>query len=185
MCKNIIHIANTMSNLIANKTSEITKILEVLKQSSISSNDYVSSHEPFFRNDSNRQSFQQYNTLFDNEQIPEALNRNIKTIYQLLGDPKKEIYCGLWTIMSVHEALERYKSLCNKGQSNVFDIGYKYGGMGYIDVLSCDLTTHLLFYRLDGGSNDYDRMYNLNQLIKEGSRPYDKFYFSEWFYNCL
>lgn len=185
MCKNIMHIANTMSNLIANKTSEITKILEVLKQSSISSNDYVSSHEPFFRNDSNRQSFQQYNTLFVNEQIPEALNRNIKTIYQLLGDPKKEIYCGLWTIMSVHEALERYKSLCNKGQSNVFDIGYKYGGMGYIHVLSCDLTTHLLFYRLDGGSNDYDRMYNLNQLIKEGSRPYDKFYFSEWFYNCL
>ena len=85
--------------------------------------------------------------------------------------------------MSVDEALERYKSLCNKGQSNVFDIGYKYGGMGYIDVLSCDLTTHLLFYRLDGGSNDYDRLYNLNQLIKEGSRPYDKFYFSEWFYN--
>ena len=142
---NLAYIANIMSNLIANKTSEITRILDVLKLSAISNNDYVSSKEPFFRNDSNCQSFQQYNTLFNNEQIPEGLNRNIKTIYQLLGNPKKEIYCGIWTIMSVDEAVERY--------------------------------------RLDGGSNDYDRLYNLNQLIKVGSRPYDKFYFSEWFYN--
>ena len=174
-----------MSNLIANKTSEINKILEVLKKSSISSNDYVSSREPFYSNDSNSIPFQQYNMLYINEQaqIPEGLNRNIKTVYQLFGNPKKEIYCGLWTIMSFDEALQRYKFLCSNGQSNVFDIGYKYGGMGYIDVLSCDLTSHLLFYRLDGGSNDYDRLYNLNQLIKEGSRPYDKFYFSTWFYN--
>ena len=121
--------------------------------------------------------------LFINAQIPEGLNRNIKVIYQLLGHQKKEIYYGQWTIMSLDEALQRYKELVNQGQTNVFDIGYKYGGMGYIDVLSCDLTSHLLFYRVDGGSNDYDRLYNLNQLISEGSQPYDKFYFSNWFYN--
>jgi hypothetical protein len=85
--------------------------------------------------------------------------------------------------MSLDEALERYKELVSQGQTNVFDIGYKYGGMGYIDVLSCDLTSHLLFYRVDGGSNDYDRLYNFNKLINEGSQPYDKFYFSTWFYN--
>ena len=174
-----------MSKLIANKTSEVTRILEVLKQSSVSGNDYLSSQEAFFRKDSNSIPFQQYNMLYNNvqAQIPKGLNRNIKTIYELLGNPKKEINCGLWTIMSLDEALERYKFLCSNGQSNVFDIGYKYGGMGYIDVVSCDLTSHLLFYRVDGGSNDYDRLYNLNQLLKEGSRPYDKFYFSDWFYN--
>ncbi len=57
--------------------------------------------------------------------------------------------------------------------------------MGYISVLSCDLTNHLLFYRPDGGSNDYDRQYNFNELIKNGSQPYKKFYFSKWFYNVL
>ena len=172
-----------MSKLIANKTAEIEKIFEVLKTCAVSSNDYVSSNEPFFKNDSTSQPFQQFNMLYVNGQIPEGLNRNIKVIYDLLGHPKKEIYYGPWTIMSVDEALQRYKELTRQGQSNVFDIGYKYGGMGYIDVLSCDLTSNLLFYRVDGGSNDYDRLYNLNQVVKEGSRPYDKFYFSTWFYN--
>ena len=172
-----------MSKLITNKTAEIKKIFEVLKTCAVSSNDYVSSNEPFFKNDSASQPFQQFNMLFINAQIPEGLNRNIKVIYDLLGHQKKEIYYGPWTIMSVDEALQRYKELTRQGQSNVFDIGYKYGGMGYIDVLSCDLTSHLLFYRVDGGSNGYDRLYNLNQLVKEGSRPYDKFYFSTWFYN--
>jgi hypothetical protein len=165
------------------KQSEINKIFEVLKTCSISSTDYVSSKEPFFKNDSTSYPFQQFNMLFINAAIPEGLNRNIKVIYQILGHQKKEIYYGQWTIMSLDEALERYKELVRQGQTNVFDIGYKYGGMGYIDVLSCDLTSHLLFYRLDGGSNDYDRLYNLNQLINEGSQPYDKFYFSTWFYN--
>jgi len=165
------------------KQSEVNKIFEVLKTCAISSNDYVSSKEPFFKNDSTGQPFQQFNMLFNNAAIPEGLNRNIKVIYQILGHQKKEIYYGQWTIMSLDEALQRYNELVRQGQTNVFDIGYKYGGMGYIDVLSCDLTSHLLFYRVDGGSNDYDRLYNLNQLINEGSRPYDKFYFSTWFYN--
>jgi len=165
------------------KSSEIRKILEVLKNASISNSDYVSSREPFFMNCNNCEPFQQYNMLYSGEQIPEGLNRNIKVIYELLGHQRKEIYYGPWTIMSIDEALQRYKELCRQGQTQVFDIGYKYGGMGYIDVLSCDLTSHLLFYRVDGGSNDYDRLYNLNYVISKGSQPYDKFYFSDWFYN--
>ena len=33
-------------------------------------------------------------------------------------------------------------------------------GMGHVEVVSCDLETHLLFYRPDGGSNSYDREAN-------------------------
>jgi len=175
----------SISNLTAKKSKQISKILAVLNNTTISSIDYVSSSEPFFRNDNSAIVFQQYNNLFVDAQIPEGLNRNIKIVYQILGHQEREIYYGQWTIMSLNEALERYKIICAKGQTNVFDIGYKYGGMGYIDVLSCDLTNHLLFYRVDGGSNDYDRQYNLNELIKNGSQPYKKFYFSEWFYNVL
>ena len=53
-----------MSKLIANKTAEVNQILEVLKTCAVSSNDYVSSHEPFFKNDSASQPFQQYNMLY-------------------------------------------------------------------------------------------------------------------------
>ena len=174
-----------MSNLTAKKTKQINKILALLEKATISSNDYVSTKEPFFWRDNNREAFQQFNNLFVDAQIPEGLNNNIKIIYQILRHQKKEIYYGPWTIMSLNEALERYKVICAKGQTNVFDIGYKYDGMGYINVLSCDLTNHLLFYRLDGGSNDYDRQFNYNELIKNGSQPYKKFYFSQWFYNVL
>lgn len=175
-----------MSNLTAKKCKQINKILVVLERATtISSIDYVSSKDPFFRNDNNAIMFQQFNNLFVDAQIPEGLNRNIKMLYQILGHQKREIYYGPWTIMSLNQALERYKIISAKGQTNVFDIGYKYRGMGYINVLSCDLTNHLLFYRLDGGSSDYDRQANLNDLLKKGSAPYEKFYFSEWFYNVL
>ena len=56
---------------------------------------------------------------------------------------------------------------------------------GYITVISCDLKTHLLFYRPDGGSNGYDRQDNYQNLIKNGSHNYQQFFFSKWFYNIL
>lgn len=173
---------NRMNSIMEAKRKQLKQILEVLETCTISTNDYKASKEPFFYSDSNQQPFQQFNNLFDHSQIPEGLNRNIKNIYEILGHPKKEIYIDAWTIMSLDEAIERYNCICGQGQTNVFDIGYKYAGMGYIDVLSCDLTNHLLFYRVDGGSNDYDRVDNLNNLIKNGAHPYKKFYFSDWFY---
>ena len=174
-----------MNDMITAKAKQMKKILEVLEKSTISTNDYMSSNESFFDSDSNQQPFQQFNNLFDQSQIPEGLNRNIKNIYEILGDPKKEIYLDAWTIMSMNEALDRYKVICDKGQSNVFDIGYKYDGMGYVNMVSCDLTNHLLFYRVDGGSNYYDRLASLNNLINNGSQPYKTFYFSDWFYTIL
>ena len=164
------------------QTDLINKLFAQLKKAYISSNDYVTSRQAFFINDTNKQPFQQFNQLFINAQLPEGLNRNIKLIYELLGHQKKEIYYGVWTIMSVKEALERYKELCIKGQRNVFIIGYKYGGLGYIELLCCDLISHLLFYCLAGGSNDHDRQYNEKNLINNGATPYNKFYFSDWFY---
>jgi len=174
-----------MNYSIETRREQMKKILDVLEKCKISTNNYLSSEKPFFYSDTNQQPFQQFNNLFMNDLIPEGLNNNIKNIYEILGDPKKEIYFDVWTIMSLDEALERYNSLSTQGQTNVFDIGYKYAGLGYIDVLSCDLTDHLLFYRVDGGSNDYDRVDNLNNLIKNGSKSYKKFYFSDWFYKVL
>jgi len=169
------------NNFIKNKEKQIKNILSILKKSKISSDNHISSQVPFFSNSNITNIFDiGFNEI--NSDIPESLNRNIKIIYQLLGDNNKEIYIGDWTIMSINEAITRYKNLCDHKQNKVFDIGYRYLGMGHIEMVSCDLDTHLLFYRPDGGSNGWDREINLNNLINEGSSPYKKFYFSQWFY---
>jgi hypothetical protein len=158
----------------------INQILEVLNKGTISTNNYTSSDKPLFMKN-NAESFKQYNNL--KLQIPENVNRNVKLIYEIFGNEQKEIYLDEWTIMSLEEALKRYKEFCAQGQDNVFDIGFRYLGMGHIEIISCDLKSHLLFYRPDGGSNDWDRITNVNELIQKGSTPYDKFHFYKWFYN--
>ena len=82
---------------------------------------------------------------------------NIILIYQIFAQPQKEIYLGEWTILSLEQALEIYKSYCNEGQKNVFDIGYRYIGMGHIVVCSYDPSDGKIFFRRDGGSNGYER----------------------------
>lgn len=181
---------NNQSNNSNNKinkvySNRINKILDVLNKSNISNEKYNSNDKPFFNNDSNKTTFKIEFNNKNIDKLPSSLNRNIINIYNILGNPDKEIYLNDWTIMSLNKVLEIYKSYCDKGQSNVFDIGYTYLGMGYIKVISCDLNTHLLFYRTDGGSNGYDREYNFNELIKNGSSNFEQFFFSSWFFNIF
>lgn len=169
-----------VNDYIIKRRNHLQKILSVLEHSHISEVNYDSSNKAFFSG-SIESAFKMNQKSF--EGIPKSLNRNVQDIYKLLGDPEREIYIGGWTIMSVKNAIERYKELCKLNRTDVFDIGYQYMGMGHIKMISCDLNNHLLFYRPDGGSNAYDREDNLNLLIKDGSKNYTKFYFSEWFYN--
>jgi len=171
--------------VLASQIRNINKILKILEQSKVSCNDYDSTQQPLFTSDSSQNKFTINFQSLSNYNIPETLNRNIILIYKILGDPTKEIYLGEWTIMSLDKALKNYKEYSDNGQHNVFDIGYKYAGMGHITVISCDLKTHLLFYRPDGGSNGYDRQANYQNLIKNGSDNYEQFFFSKWFYNIL
>ena len=78
--------------------------------------------------------------------------------------------------------MKHYQDYCENGQKDIFNIGYRYLGMGHIQVISCDLNSNLLFYRPDGGSNGYDRMENYNEIIQNGSKKYKHFFFSDWFY---
>jgi hypothetical protein len=183
--------SNEISNL-QRKQQTQKKIINVLKNAQISSNNYDSTKKPFFSKDNNVNPFDinidiNVNTdsnLISNK-IPLSLNRNIKFIYKLLNDTKLEIYLGEWTFFSIDKAIEIYDGYCKNGQIKVFDIGYKYMGMGHILVVSCDLDTNLLFFRPDGGSNGYDREDNFNYLIKNGTSPYKnkQIFFSNWFFN--
>ena len=169
--------------LISKKIAQVNKILTVLNKCKISKENHISSNLPFFSQDFNKVNFFANSNRLNRYEIPDRLNRNIKLIFQLLGDGEKEIYIGEWTIMSLKECIERYKIFCENDQQDVFDIGYRYLGLGHIEMISCDLKTHLLFFRPDGGSNGYDRYDNFQNLIKNGSEKYEKFYFGKWFYN--
>ena len=171
---------NKSKNYITRKKETIEKMMTVLNKGYISNDDYNSANEAFFVQNKNNKFIIDYNII---EGIPDSLNRNIITIYNILGSKNKELYLSEWTLMSINNALKRYDELCKLNRKDIFDIGYKYEGMGHITVLSCDLNSHLLFYRPDGGSNGYDREDNLNNLIKNGSSNYKKFFFTEWFYN--
>ena len=171
---------NKSKNYITRKKEIIEKMMTVLNKGYISNDDYNSANEAFFVQNKNNKFIIDYNII---EGIPDSLNRNIITIYNILGSKNKELYLSEWTLMSINNALKRYDELCKLNRKDIFDIGYKYEGMGHITVLSCDLNSHLLFYRPDGGSNGYDREDNLNNLIKNGSSNYKKFFFTEWFYN--
>ena len=165
------------TKLIRQKTKQVESILEFLKDSKLSREDYDSTQEPFFKKDKKDEFIMNHKNL---PKIPESLNRHIKVMYELIGDPNIEVYIGEWTILSLIKSLQNYKQYCDDGQKNVFDIGFQYMGMGHIEVLSCDLTNHLLFKRRDGGSNGWDREDNYKDLINYKTGDSEYMYFNEW-----
>lgn len=166
-----------MTNFIKQKAEQIKKVHNILKNGKLSEDNYRSTEQPFFTC-SKSQNFKigHYNT----PELPDGLNRHFKTFYEVLGNPKREFYINEWTIMSLNEALERYRELCKNGQKTVFDIGYRYLGMGHIEMLSCNLYNHLLFHRRDGGSSGIEHEYNYQKLLNFDYRKYDYFYFDKW-----
>ena len=165
------------TKLIHQKTKQIKSILELLKYSKLSSENYNSTQEPFFYKDKKNEFKLDHKNL---PKIPESLNRHIKIIYELISNPNIEVYIGKWTIISLNNALERYNQYSKDGQKQIFDIGFQYHGMGWIKVLSCDLNNHLLFYRFDGGSNGWDRDNNYKKILNYDSNKYDHINFSQW-----
>ena len=153
-----------MDNLHEKKQRQIKNIMEVLKRSKVSSNNFDSTMQPFFSQDSESVDFE-----FDHKNdfvVPDTLNRNIKLIYDILGNSKKEIYIGEWSIMCLEKALEQYEYYCKDGEQKVFDIGVRYLGMGLIELSACDWETQLLFYRHGGGSSGCDREANYKDISK-------------------
>ena len=166
-----------MDKHITEKRKQINSVKELLKDAKISKNDYDSTMEPFFQSDESTDFKEDFKDI---PEIPESLNRHIILLYQIIGNPKIEVYIKDYTIMSLEKCLERYKTLCEEGLELVFDFAYRYMGMGHIEMLSCDLTNHLLFKRDDGGANGWEREAHYNELLnyKPGDKKY--LYFTQW-----
>ena len=161
----------------------IFKINEVLQKSEISSEGYNSMDVGFFLQDENKGLF---NIDFKRvKELPRGLNCNVKNIYEIIGNIEREVYLGEWTIMTIKRAFEIYEEYKKNGQYNVFDFGFRYMGMGHIEIISCNLKDYSIFFHPGGGSNGWDRESNFQDIVKHGPKKYDdnKKNFNDWFYN--
>lgn len=171
-----------MDNLTKQQMKHTQDILIKLTGGTVSTLEYDSTTKGFFAQDEERKPFEI--GFKDIPELPEGLNHNIQQMYKIIGDPDKEVYIGYWTIMSLNDVIDRFKNLKDKKQERVFDIALRYAGMGHVDILSCDLKTHKLFMRHDGGSNGWERQANRDALFKLDPETVNQFFFSEWFNTC-
>ena len=78
----------------------------------------------------------------------------------------KEMYIENWTFFSITKILELVKHYIENNINNIVDLGFMYHGMGHVKVVYYNKITKKIYFRMDGGSNDYDRMANFNELKK-------------------
>lgn len=164
------------------KVKRIYKINKFLENMKISNEGYNSMEMNFFSKDSSQKLFEV--DFKEIKTLPEGINCNVKSIYEILGNMDTEIYIGEWTIMTIRKALEIYEAYKKSGRKNVFDFGFRYMGLGHIEVVSCDLDDFKIFFHPAGGSNGYDREDNFNDIVKNGPNKYNdkKKNFDDWFY---
>ena len=133
---------------------------------------YDSTMAPFFRPAPN-------NDLSINNTLSIIENNNITIIneFKILGLEKnindffldheafnKEIYINEYTFLSIKKILELVECYKNDNINNIIDIGFIYEGMGWIKVIYYNTKFNKLFFRMDGGSNNYDRLENYNKM---------------------
>lgn len=136
---------------------------------------YNSNDKPFFlqiadnSNNSNN-SNEDYEKAHEkvNEYIETNLNilpKYIRDFYIYCKTIDQEIYINKWTFMSLSNILKIYENY--KSQNiKILDIAFRYDGMGNIKVVFYDTRIDAINFRMDGGSNSYDREENFNKLIQ-------------------
>ena len=139
-----------------------------------SSRNHDSTIQPFFLpnvdNDSNENqniSIIEDNNLLLNIKFKELnLEKTITDFYLNNEAFNKEMYIENWTFFSITKILELVKHYIENNINNIVDLGFMYHGMGHVKVVYYNKITKKIYFRMDGGSNDYDRMANFNELKK-------------------
>ena len=85
-----------MSNLqFDNNRKRYKQILNQLNKGHISQNNYDSTKQPFFLKNKNQEFIVDFQKI---QGLPERLNRNIIAIYNIIGNPKCEVYLNIVSI---------------------------------------------------------------------------------------
>ena len=116
-------------------------------------------------------------SISSKEKLSEFCNKYIKlpddfTEFVSEGVPERETYVADWTIFNLNCMLDRYVSLL-KNNIYTLDIGFKYVGLGYIKICFYDPKLDAFFFRLDGGTNGWDRESNFEK-VKNYKSNYSK-----------
>ena len=99
-----------------------------------------------------------FNTAKVNAILGEVpLPPKIKKIYQIIGETNVEHYTENWILITLDKIKLIHDKYIAKGQHRANDFALIYTGMGHVAVCSYDPETDKIYYRMDGGSNGYDR----------------------------
>ena len=101
-------------------------------------------------------------------------NKDIQDFFINNKAVDREIYIKEWTFFSVEKILSLNEMYKVSNINNIIDLGYIYYGMGWVIVAFYYITDKKIYARMDGGSNNYDRVENFNNLKKIDSVLLDK-----------
>lgn len=87
--------------------------------------------------------------------VPTAIPQSVRTYYERFG-ADTEWYRGALTILSYNEAKTRTND-------RYIDFAMRYAGMGHVEVFFADKKNGLVFSRMDGGANGFERMLNADR----------------------
>jgi len=105
------------------------------------------------------------NNLLLNIEFKELnLEKAITDFYLDNNAYNREMYINSWTFFSIQKILELNKYYIENTINNVVDLGFIYHGLGHIKVAFYSINTKKIHFRMDGGSNDYDRIENFNDF---------------------
>jgi hypothetical protein len=135
---------------------------------------YDSTTNAFFRQNINND-IEEHNSLnildnnvinYINELKKINLPKNIEDFFINHNAYESEIYINNYTFISIKKILELYEFYKKDNITNIIDIGFIYKGMGWIEVIYYNTKFNKLFFREDGGSNNYDRKHNYDIMKK-------------------
>ena len=163
--------------------------LSILENSIISNENSDVTQNVFFQNKDSNIDIDNIisNYKLNNEKKEFMENNNfpylLKNIYSILGDPKREFVYKHFSFFSLDNIEKRQTIYKKDGQSKFIDIGLSYQGLGWVFVLTLNISNGKLFLRIDGGSNGYDRDNNYKKFIniKSSDITNDKMYTFEAF----
>lgn len=100
-------------------------------------------------------------TLLERVPLPPELQR----VYRVIGSIQSEYVFNGWILMSLHKVVDMYESSLGRSQSRAADFAFIYAGMGHAVVCAYDSDLGRIYYRVDGGANDWDRQHNRDRNL--------------------
>jgi hypothetical protein len=91
-------------------------------------------------------------------------DKTIQDFYINNNGIAREIYLESWTFLSLEKILDLDSTYRESKITNIIDLGYTYHGMGWVVVAFYYIPQKKIYFRMDGGSNGYDRLDNFNKL---------------------